>query len=144
MTKKVLAATAATASPVGISATVAPQAMAIGGHHGTSTVNGNRAKSAFGYSTTHGRTSPQPELIQGSPNKPGIGFPAEADVGSSAGSVPVTVQGLVQDVARDVDVPASPRNRQCAEHPARAKGGEALSPTIDDIPIRSDSGVRNR
>ncbi|MGD3106580.1 rodlin [Streptomyces sp. YGL11-2] len=139
MIKKVLATTAATASPVGISATVAPQAMAIGGHHGTPTVNGNGAKSAFGYSTTHGRTSPQRELIQGSLNKPCIGFPAKADVGSLAGSVPVTVQG----VAQDVDVLSSPRNRQCAERSAQAMGDEALSHTIDDIPIRSGSGVHN-
>ncbi|WP_052230044.1 rodlin [Streptomyces sp. CT34] len=136
MIKKVLATTAVAASLVGISATVAPQAMATGDHHGTSTVNGNGAKSVFGNSKTHGKLSPQLELVQGSLNKPCIGFPVKGDVGSLAGVVPVTVQY--------VHVLSSPQSQQCTANSTQARGDEALSHIIDDIPIYSGNGVHNR
>ncbi|MGW7578354.1 rodlin [Streptomyces sp. NPDC054765] len=132
MIKKVLATTAVAASVVGISATVAPQAMAIGNHNGTSTVNGNGAKSAFGNSTTVGRMSPQLELIQGSLNKPCIG------VGK------MNAQALwVWHAMQDINVLSSPQNQQCTENSTQAKGDEALSHILSDIPVLSGNGVGN-
>ncbi|PBC84074.1 hypothetical protein SAMN05428945_1306 [Streptomyces sp. 2224.1] len=133
MIKKVLATTAVAASVVGISATVAPQAMAIGNHNGTSTVNGNGAKSAFGNSTTVGKMSPQLELIQGSLNKPCLGI----------GKVDAQVAAVLANV-QDVNVLSSPQNQQCTENSTQAKGDEALSHILSDIPILSGNGVGNR
>ncbi|MFE1173395.1 rodlin [Streptomyces sp. NPDC058773] len=131
MIKKVLATTAVAASVVGISATAAPQAMAIGNHNGTSTVNGNGAKSAFGNSTTVGRMSPQLELIQGSLNKPCL----------AAGKVPVQLLGGIQ--AQDINLLSNPQNQQCTENSTQAKGDEPLSHILSEIPILSGNGVGN-
>ncbi|MGI5259379.1 rodlin [Streptomyces angustmyceticus] len=133
MIKKVLATTAVAASVVGISATVAPQAMAIGNHNGTSTVNGNGAKSAFGNSTTVGKMSPQLELVQGSLNKPCLGL---GKVNAQLASVLANVQ--------DVNILASPQNQQCTENSTQAKGDEPLSHILDSIPVLSGNGVGNR
>lgn len=54
MIKKVLAAGAVAASIIGISATLAPQAMAIGNDTGTTPVDGNGASQSFGNSETRG------------------------------------------------------------------------------------------
>ncbi|MFI0908580.1 rodlin [Streptomyces sioyaensis] len=132
MIKKVLATTAVAASVVGISATAAPQAMAIGNHNGTSTVNGNGAKSAFGNSTTFGRMSPQLELIQGSLNKPCLGL-GKLNLQAAAGLANV----------QDINVLSSPQNQQCTENSTQAKGDEALSHILSDIPILSGNGVGN-
>lgn len=70
MIKKAMATAAAAASIVGVAAAAAPEAMAIGNEHGTSSVNGNGARQYFGNSTTYGYMSPQIGLIQGSLNKP--------------------------------------------------------------------------
>ncbi|MET7795786.1 rodlin [Streptomyces decoyicus] len=133
MIKKVLATTAVAASVVGISAAVAPQAMAIGNHNGTSTVNGNGAKSAFGNSTTVGKMSPQLELIQGSLNKPCLGL----------GKLNLQLVGLPAAV-QDINILSSPQNQQCVENSTQAKGDEALSHILSDIPILSGNGVGNR
>ncbi|MFD8545062.1 rodlin [Streptomyces sp. NPDC059649] len=134
MIKKVLATTAVAASVVGISATVAPQAMAIGNHHGTSTVNGNGAKTAFGNSVTHGKMSPQLELVQGSLN----------DICLAVGKVDIQgVLGTLPIAAQDINVLSNPQNQQCAENSTQAKGDEPLSHIIDDIPILSGNGVGN-
>ncbi|MFG2226030.1 rodlin [Streptomyces sp. NPDC048644] len=135
MIKKVLATTAVAASIVGITATVAPQAMAVGNDNGTSTVNGNGAKTAYGNSTTKGNMSPQLELIQGTLNNPCIGLPLKANVGSLIGLIPITVQ--------DVNVLANPQNQQCTENSTQAKGDEPLSHILDDIPVISGNGVAN-
>ncbi|MFG2831701.1 rodlin [Streptomyces sp. NPDC048434] len=132
MIKKVLATTAVAASVVGISAAVAPQAMAIGNHNGTSTVNGNGAKSAFGNSTTVGKMSPQLELVQGSLNKPCLAL----------GKLDLQVLGLPAAV-QDINLLSSPQNQQCTENSTQAKGDEALSHIISDIPILSGNGVGN-
>ncbi|MFF0624523.1 rodlin [Streptomyces sp. NPDC004296] len=134
MIKKVLAATAVAASMVGLAA--APQAMAVGDRHGTSTVNGNRSVDVFGNSTTHGKMSPQLEFVQGSLNKPCVGLPLKGNVGSLVGGFPVTVQ--------DVNVLSSPQNQQCTENSTQAKGDEALSHILADIPVLSGNGVGNR
>ncbi|GES31027.1 rodlin [Streptomyces angustmyceticus] len=133
MIKKVLATTAVAASVVGISATVAPQAMAIGNHNGTSTVNGNGAKSAFGNSTTVGKMSPQLELVQGSLNKPCLGL----------GKVNAQLAAVLANV-QDVNILASPQNQQCTENSTQAKGDEPLSHILDSIPVLSGNGVGNR
>ncbi|MCK7624231.1 RdlA protein [Streptomyces sp. RS10V-4] len=135
MIKKVLATTAVAASMVGVSATVAPQAMAVGNHHGTSTVNGNGSVSAFGNSTTHGKMSPQLELVQGSLNKLCIGLPLKANVQSLIALLNIGIQ--------DINVLSSPQNQQCTENSTQAKGDEALSHILDDIPILSANGVGN-
>ncbi|MFF8315055.1 rodlin [Streptomyces lydicus] len=134
MIKKVLATTAVAASVVGISATAAPQAMAIGNHNGTSTVNGNGAKSAFGNSTTVGRMSPQLELIQGSLNKPCLAL-GKVDAQILAGAVPIALQ--------DINVLSSAQNQQCTENSTQAKGDDPLSHILSDIPILSGNGVGN-
>ncbi|EOT01771.1 hypothetical protein K530_22150 [Streptomyces noursei CCRC 11814] len=110
--------------------------MATGNQHGTSSVNGNGSKQFFGNSTTYGYMSPQIGLIQGSLNKPCIGLPAKANLGSLAGVVPVSVQ--------DINVLSSPQNQQCTENSTQAKGDEPLSHILDDIPVLSANGVHNR
>ncbi|WP_328906597.1 rodlin [Streptomyces sp. NBC_00234] len=135
MIKKILASAAVAASVVGVSAAVAPSAMAIGNDGGTTSINGNGASQAFGNSATHGDWSPQFALIQGSLNKPCIGLPAKANVGSLIGAVPIAVQ--------DINVLSSPQNQQCTENSTQAKGDEALSHILDDIPVLSGNGVGN-
>src|SRR5690349_8042861 len=68
MIKKMMASAAVAASIVGVSAAVAPSAMAIGNDQGTTTLNGNGAVQSYGNSATHGDWSPQFALIQGSLN----------------------------------------------------------------------------
>ncbi|MEE1737747.1 rodlin [Streptomyces sp. BE147] len=135
MIKKILASAAVAASVVGVSAAAAPSAMAIGNDGGTTSVNGNGAVQSYGNSATHGNWSPQFALIQGSLNKPCIALPAKANLGSLIGLVPITVQ--------DLNVLSSPQNQQCTENSTQAKGDEALSHILDNIPILSGNGVGN-
>ncbi|MET8128300.1 rodlin [Streptomyces sp. NPDC005065] len=135
MIKKVLATGAVAASIVGISATLAPQAMAIGNDTGTTSVNGNGSSQSFGNSETRGDWSPQFGLVQGSLNKPCIGLPTKANAGSLLGVVPVAVQ--------DVNVLSSPQNQQCTENSTQAKGDEPLSHILDGIPVLSGNGTGN-
>ncbi|WP_030083886.1 rodlin, partial [Streptomyces baarnensis] len=107
MIKKIMASAAVAASVVGASAAAAPSAMAIGNDSGTTSINGNGASQAYGNSATHGDWSPQFALIQGSLNKPCIGLPAKANLGSLVGVVPIAVQ--------DINVLSSPQNQQCTE-----------------------------
>ncbi|WNI16480.1 rodlin [Actinacidiphila sp. ITFR-21] len=135
MIKKMLAGAALAASVVAVGATAAPQAMAIGNDQGTTTVNGNGAAQAYGNTYTSGTESPQIGLIQGTLNKPCIGLPVKANVGSLIGLIPITVQ--------DVNVLASPQNQQCAENSTQAKGDEPLSHILDNIPVLSGNGAAN-
>ncbi|MFF4749924.1 rodlin [Streptomyces sp. NPDC002514] len=135
MIKKVLASAAVAASVVGITATAAPQALAIGNDSGTTSASGNGAQQAFGNSATYGNMSPQLALVQGSLNKPCIGLPAKANVGSVAGLVPVAVQ--------DIPVLSSPQSQQCSENSTQAKGDEPLSHLLDDISALSGNGTGN-
>nr|WTB34447.1 rodlin [Streptomyces sp. NBC_00830] len=135
MIKKVLATGAVAASIVGISATLAPQAMAIGNDTGTTSVNGNGSSQSFGNSETRGDWSPQFGLVQGSLNKPCVGLPAKVNAGSLLGVVPVAVQ--------DVNVLSSPQNQQCTENSTQAKGDEPLSHILDNIPVLSGNGTGN-
>ncbi|MCF3174477.1 RdlA protein [Streptomyces sioyaensis] len=134
MIKKALATAAAAASIVGVSAAAAPEAMAIGNQHGTSTVNGNGAAQYFGNSTTYGYMSPQIGLIQGSLNKPCLAvgkIPAQI----LAGAAPIALQ--------DINVLSSSQNQQCTENSTQAKGDDPLSHVLDNIPILSGNGVHN-
>ncbi|MER7727582.1 rodlin [Streptomyces sp. NPDC096323] len=135
MIKKIMASAAVAASIVGVSAAVAPQAMAIGDAGGTTSVNGNGAVQSYGNSATHGDWSPQFALIQGSLNKPCIALPAKANVGSLLGAIPIAVQ--------DINVLSSPQNQQCTENSTQAKGDEALSHILSGIPVLSGNGVAN-
>ncbi|MEV0491757.1 rodlin [Streptomyces atratus] len=135
MIKKVLATGAVAASMVGVSATLAPQAMAIGNDTGTTSVNGNGASRSFGNSETRGDRSLQFGLVRGGLNKPCVGLPAEVNAGSLPGVVPIPVQ--------DANVLSSPRNQQCAENSTQAGGDEALSRILDNIPVPSGNGASN-
>jgi hypothetical protein len=134
--KKLWATAAIAASVAGISATAAPQALAIGDDGGTTSVSGYGATQSFGNSATYGSMSPQMALIQGSLNKPCVGLPAKANVGSLVGVVPIAVQ--------DVPVLSAPQNQQCVENSTQAKGDEPLSHILDDIPVLSGNGVGNK
>ncbi|OIJ62513.1 rodlin [Streptomyces mangrovisoli] len=136
MIKKVLATAAVAASVVGASAAVAPQALAIGNDHGTTSFSGNGASQAFGNSATYGNMSPQMALIQGSFNKPCIGLPAKLNAQSLIGILNVGVQ--------DIPVLSSPQNQQCVENSTQAKGDEPLSHILDDISALSGNGTNNR
>jgi hypothetical protein len=133
--KKLWATAAIAASVAGISAAAAPQALAIGDDGGTTSVSGYGATQSFGNSATYGSMSPQMALIQGSLNKPCVGLPAKANVGSLVGVVPIAVQ--------DVPVLSAPQNQQCVENSTQAKGDEPLSHILDDIPVLSGNGTNN-
>ncbi|WP_206307380.1 MULTISPECIES: rodlin [Streptomyces] len=135
MLKKAMAAVAVTASVVGVSAAAAPQALAVGNDTGTTSASGVGASQVFGNSATHGNMSPQMALVQGSLNKPCVGLPAKLNAGSLVGLVPVGVQ--------DLNVLSSPQNQQCTENSTQAKGDEALSHILSDIPVLSANGQGN-
>ncbi|MFF4606069.1 rodlin [Streptomyces sp. NPDC001339] len=132
MIKKALATAAATASIVGVAAGAAPEAMAIGTHHGPSSINGNGTRQYFGNSTTHGYMSPQIGLIQGSLNKPCVALPSKANIGSLVGVVPISVQ--------DINLLSNPQIQQCTENSTQAKGDEGLSHVLDSIFLGSGNG----
>ncbi|MEU4950609.1 rodlin [Streptomyces lavendulae] len=129
MIKKFAAGAAVAASVVGLGAAMAPQAMAIGNDKGINTVNGNNSAQIYGNQATYGNMSPQMALIQGSFNKPCIALPAKANVQSVLALVNVGVQ--------DIPVLSSPQNQQCTENSTQAKGDEALSHILDNIPVLS-------
>ncbi|WP_086822326.1 rodlin [Streptomyces sp. NRRL B-24572] len=135
MIKKVMATAAAAVSIVGATAAVASPALAIANDGGTTSLSGNNAHQEFGNSKTYGNMSPQMALVQGSLNKPCIGLPAKVNAGSILGVVPIAVQ--------DINVLSSPQNQQCTENSTQAKGDEALSHILDDIPVLSGNGVGN-
>ncbi|WP_420034741.1 rodlin [Streptomyces sp. cg28] len=135
MLKKAMAAAAVAVSVVGVSAAAAAPALALGDDGGTTSLSGNGAKQAFGNSMTEGDMSPQLGLVQGSLNKPCVGLPAKANVGSLVGVVPIAVQ--------DIPVLSAPQNQQCTENSTQAKGDEPLSHILSDIPVLSGNGVAN-
>ncbi|MBM9505781.1 rodlin [Actinacidiphila acididurans] len=135
MIKKIFATAAVAASIAGVSATVAPSAMAIGNEGGTTTTNGNGAGQYYGNTNTSGYMSPQFALIAGSLNKPCVALPAKANLGSLIGLVPIGVE--------DLNVLSSPQNQQCSENSTESKGDEPLSHILDDIPLLSGNGTGN-
>ncbi|CAG7650594.1 rodlin [Actinacidiphila bryophytorum] len=135
MIKKFLATAAVAVSVAGVSASIAPQAMAIGNDTGTTTANGNGSEQNYGNTYTSGYMSPSFALIQGSLNKPCIALPAKANLGSLVGAIPITVQ--------DINVLSSPQNQQCTENSTQSKGDEPLSHILDNIPVLSGNGAGN-
>ncbi|MCY0919937.1 rodlin [Streptomyces sp. NPDC059382] len=129
MIKKLVAGAAVAASVVGLGAAMAPSAMAIGNDGGINTANGNNSAQIYGNQATYGNMSPQMALIQGSFNKPCIALPAKANVQSVLALVNVGVQ--------DIPVLSSPQNQQCTENSTQAKGDEALSHILSNIPVLS-------
>ncbi|MFF5704566.1 rodlin [Streptomyces sp. NPDC012794] len=129
MIKKLVAGAAVAASTVGLGAAMAPQAMAVGNDNGINTVNGNNSAQIYGNQATYGHMSPQMALIQGSFNKPCIALPAKVNAQSILALVNVGVQ--------DIPVLSSPQNQQCTENSTQAKGDEALSHILENIPILS-------
>lgn len=136
MIKKFLATAAVAVSVAGVSASVAPQAMAIGNDSGTTTLNGNDSQQNYGNTYTSGYMSPSFALIQGSLNKPCLGLPLKANAGSLIGVIPITVQ--------DLNVLSSPQNQQCTENSTQAQGDEPLSHLLDNIPVLTGNGTNNR
>ncbi|MCX4827884.1 rodlin [Streptomyces sp. NBC_00006] len=133
--KKLFAAATIAASVAGLSAVAAPQALAIGDDTGTTSTSGNGSSQTYGNSATAGDMSPQLGLVQGSLNKPCVGLPAKANVGSLVGLVPVAVQ--------DIPVLSAPQNQQCTENSTQAKGDEPLSHILSDIPVLAGNGTAN-
>jgi len=134
--KKILKTAMVTASMVGAGAAMAPQALAVGDDQSTTTASGVGATQQYGNSATYGTMSPQMSLIQGSLNKPCVGLPAKANLGSLAGIVPVGVQ--------DIPVLSAPQNQQCVENSTQAKGDEPLAHLLSDIPVLSENGTSTR
>ncbi|MEE4541254.1 rodlin [Streptomyces sp. V4-01] len=134
MIKKMLAGAALAASVAAVGATASP-AMAVGNDEGATTVNGNGAQQAYGNTVTGGTQSPQIGLVQGTLNKPCIGLPVKANVGSLIGLIPITVQ--------DINVLSSPQNQQCTENSSQIKGDEPLSHILSNIPVLSGNGAGN-
>ncbi|MFE3249235.1 rodlin [Streptomyces sp. NPDC059209] len=133
--KKLWATAAVAATMVGGIAATASPALALGNDTGTTSLSGNGAEQEFGNSETHGDMSPQLSLVQGTLNKPCVGLPVKANLGSLVGGIPVAVQ--------DINVLSSPQNQQCTENSTQAKGDEPLSHILEDIPILSANGVGN-
>ncbi|MGD1223893.1 MULTISPECIES: rodlin [Streptomyces] len=134
--KKLWATAAIAASLAGVSAAAAPQALAIGNDDGVTTTQGTDSTQAYGNQATNGDLSPQLSLVQGSLNKPCVGLPAKANVGSVVGAIPVTA-------VQDVPILSAPQNQQCTENSTQAKGDEPLSHILDNIPVLSGNGANN-
>ncbi|MFI6148926.1 rodlin [Streptomyces sp. NPDC051109] len=133
MFKKIMTAAAVTAAAVGAGAAVAAPAMAIGNDNGINTVNGNGASQIYGNQKTEGDMSPQLSLVQGTLNKPCVALPVKVNVQSLIGAVPIGLQ--------DINVLSNPQNQQCTENSTQAKGDEALSHILDNIPVLSGNGA---
>jgi uncharacterized membrane protein len=129
MLKKAMAAAAVAASLIGMSAAVAPQALAVNNDTGTTSESGDGASEAFGNSATSGNMSPQLSLAQGSLNKLCVGLPAKAQAQSILSAVNVGVQ--------DIPVLTNPQNQQCAENSTQAKGDETLSDLLSNAAVLS-------
>jgi hypothetical protein len=133
MIKKMLAGAALAASVITVGAT-AP-AMAIGNEGGSTAADGNGASQVYGNTATGGVQSPQIGLVQGTLNKPCVGLPHKANLGSLIGFIPITAQ--------DLTPLSSPQTQQCTENSSQIKKDEALSHILDNIPILSGNGVGN-
>ncbi|MVO89429.1 RdlA protein [Streptomyces sp. p1417] len=113
----------------------AGSATAVGDDSGTTSSSGNGAEQSFGNSGTQGDKSPQLSLIEGSLNKPCLGIPVDANVGSLLLLINVAVQ--------DIPVLSAEQKQICTENSTQAKGDEPLSHLLNDISALSGNGVRN-
>jgi hypothetical protein len=128
-----MATAAVSVSMLGATVAAAPQALALTDDGGTTAASGNGAVTQFGNSAASGDLSPQLGLVQGSLNKPCVGLPVKANVGSLVGLVPIAVQ--------DIPILSAPQNQQCVENSTQAKGDEPLSHLADNIPVLSGNGA---
>ncbi|MEU5308426.1 rodlin [Streptomyces sp. NPDC021562] len=138
MLKKAMAAAAVAVSVVGVSAAAAPQALATGNDHGTTSASGNGATETFGNQMTKGKMSPQATLVQSSLNKLCVGLPVKANAQGILGLIAAV------GVAQDIPVLSAPQNQQCAENSTQAKGDEPVSHVLDDISVLAANGVANQ
>jgi hypothetical protein len=99
MVKKMIVVTVLAVCFLGI----APQAMAVGEHGGTTSLNATRAE-------------------HDAQNKPCIGVPIKANIGSLVGLINIALQ--------DIPILSAPQNQQCTE-------------IVDQIPLLSGNGVDN-
>ncbi|MFI9585985.1 rodlin [Streptomyces sp. NPDC052236] len=93
---------------------MAPQAMAVGEHGGTTSLNDTRAE--------HDAQS-----------KPCTGLPIKANVGSLVGLLNIAVQ--------DIPILSAPQNLLCTENSSQSKDEEPLQQIVDQIPVLSGNGV---
>ncbi|MFC5722970.1 rodlin [Streptomyces gamaensis] len=130
MLKKVLATAALTASTVG---TLAAPALAVG--NDTDVANANGAKTAYGDTITGGHESPQMTAVQGSLNKLCVGI---GKVGLQS------VLALINVGLQDIPILTSQQQQECTDNSTIADGDDPLSHLIDDIPVVSENGSRNK
>ncbi|MEU5179957.1 rodlin [Streptomyces longwoodensis] len=128
MLKKAMVAAAAAVSVIGMSAAVAPQALAIGDDSGPSVANGNGASSSFGNSATKGDMSPQLSLVEGTLNKPCLALE----------DIQVPIVNIVP--INDVPILSDDLDQQCSDNSTNAKRDGALSHILEDLSVLSANG----
>ncbi|MEU3295943.1 rodlin [Streptomyces longwoodensis] len=128
MLKKAMVAAAAAVSVIGMSAAVAPQALAIGDDSGPSVANGNGASSSFGNSATKGDMSPQLSLVEGTLNKPCLALE----------DIQVPIINIVP--INDVPILSDDLDQQCSDNSTNAKRDGALSHILEDLSVLSANG----
>jgi hypothetical protein len=126
--KKAMVAAAAAVSVIGMSAAVAPQALAIGDDSGPSVANGNGASSSFGNSATKGDMSPQLSLVEGTLNKPCLALE----------DIQVPILNIVP--INDVPILSDDLDQQCSDNSTNAKRDGALSHILEDLSVLSANG----
>ncbi|KUN36741.1 rodlin [Streptomyces longwoodensis] len=128
MLKKAMVAAAAAVSVIGMSAAVAPQALAIGDDSGPSVANGNGASTSFGNSATKGDMSPQLSLVEGTLNKPCLALE----------DIQVPIINIVP--INDVPILSDDLDQQCSDNSTNAKRDGALSHILEDLSVLSANG----
>ncbi|RLV01525.1 RdlA protein [Streptomyces griseocarneus] len=130
MIKKVVATAALAASAA--AASTAP-AMAVGNDRDT--FNANGAAQMYGNTWTGGYMSPQMGLINGSLNKPCLGI---GKLGANS------LIGLINVGLQDIPILSQQAQQSCTENSTVHQGDAPLSHILDEIPIVSENGSRNR
>ncbi|GHD51537.1 rodlin [Streptomyces galbus] len=128
MLKKAMVAAAAAVSVIGMSAAVAPQALAIGDDSGPSVANGNGASTSFGNSATKGDMSPQLSLVEGTLNKPCLALE----------DIQVPIINIVP--INDVPILSDDLDQQCSDNSTNGKRDGALSHILEDLSVLSANG----
>jgi hypothetical protein len=126
--KKAMVAAAAAVSVIGMSAAVAPQALAIGDDSGPSVANGNGASTSFGNSATKGDMSPQLSLVEGTLNKPCLALE----------DIQVPIINIVP--INDVPILSDDLDQQCSDNSTNGKRDGALSHILEDLSVLSANG----
>jgi hypothetical protein len=123
------ALTAAALSVIATGVGVAPAFAVDNTGPATAASNGDGASQYFGNSSL-GPQSVQVGLVQGSLNKPCLGFPVPVHAQSLVGLVPVGVQDILDPS----------QYQACDENSTQAKGDDPLSHILDEIPVLSENG----